>query len=59
METNEFNITAIEGMKIEAFKQAQLDLADPHSSVCHELGMIEAYNKVLRLLRKQGIDNET
>lgn len=53
MENNEFNITVIEAMKLKSYERADAASDDPHSSRNVALGEIAAYNKVLRLLRKQ------
>lgn len=54
MTTNEMNILALESMKIEAYKRAEETGDDPHECRNYYLGEIAAFNKVLRLLRKQA-----
>jgi hypothetical protein len=54
MTNNELNILAIESMKTEAYKRADAAGDDPHECRNYYLGEIAAFNKILRLLRKQS-----
>ena len=52
MNTNEFNITVIEAMKLAAYKRIDRAHEDPKISKEFEFGMIAGYNNAIKQLRK-------